>query len=335
MWISMMLFSWASATNCARIYNETSRQLQTGSPPVAWPFNLSVTSSQVYEAFTLLSLLEDCQLQKSTLVVPHKGSLHGMNRFAEAVRSRNERLRLCSQPELFHYCNKCTRFYSGKYFELELECVILQANKYPIVLWTALQRKVSVVVIDGVCVGHPCCGVPNCKIPLKTNRDRFCPVHDSQNRICAVVECRNPVIPGSKVCHLAEHQETEKMHNDQGQSRFQLRERLKRAQIACPNDSASISADSELDLETNLDDSLLDDPVDRNGEVEFDLTQDGHAIPTSVGTTTASRKLRAHFGRKRTHNEQLFVAPCGIIIARETFYHSEAPSSVVVSLHIQ
>jgi len=109
----MMLFSWSSATNCAQIYNETSRQVQSGLPSVPWPFKLSVTSSQVLDAFTLLSLLEDSKSQNSTLVVPHKGSLDGANRFTDVVRTRNERLRLCSQPELFHYCSKCTRFYPG------------------------------------------------------------------------------------------------------------------------------------------------------------------------------------------------------------------------------
>jgi hypothetical protein len=44
------------------------------------------------------------------------------------------------------------------------------------------------------------------------------------------------------------------------------------------------------------------------------------------------KSLRAQFGRKRTHNEQLFVAPCGMIIARETFFHAEAIYSVIVSL---
>ena len=77
-------------------------------------------------------------------------------------------------------------------------------------------------------------------------------------------------------------------------------------------------------------DDRLDDPVDDNGEVEFDLTQDGHPIPTPVNVPTTSPKLCTQFGWKCTHNEQLFIAPCSIIIARETFYHSEAPSSVIV-----
>ena len=195
-----------------------------------------------------------------------------------------------------------------------------------------LQRKVSVVVIDGVCIGHPCCGIPNCKIPLKLNWDRFCSIHTIQNNVCAINNCRNPVLSGSKVCHISTHQEAERIHNNQGQSRFQLRERLQHARIACPNNS---TASTELLTNTaNLDDLDSDDLVDSNGEVEFDLLPDGHAIPSSTtpSSTTSDipalltpRKLRAQFGRKSTHNKQLFVAPCGIIVARKTFFHSEAP----------
>lgn len=43
-----------------------------------------------------------------------------------------------------------------------------------------------------------------------------------------------------------------------------------------------------------------------------------------------SRSLRAMFGRRRTHNEQLIVRPCGIIIRRETFYGSETVRQVLV-----
>jgi hypothetical protein len=43
-------------------------------------------------------------------------------------------------------------------------------------------------------------------------------------------------------------------------------------------------------------DDRLDDPVDDNGEVEFDLTQDGHPIPTPVNVPTTSPKLCTQFG---------------------------------------
>jgi hypothetical protein len=106
-WISMMLLAWTSATNCARMFNMS---IADDDLP-AWQFNLSLTSEHVFDGFTILCLLEDCLSQKRTLVVPHGGAAR--DRFSEAVRLRNKRFRLCSQPELFHHCKKCTRTYKG------------------------------------------------------------------------------------------------------------------------------------------------------------------------------------------------------------------------------
>lgn len=114
MWIAMMLLSWTSATNCARIYNMVFSSYSINWNLAGWQFNLEVTSDQVYNSFTIISLLEDCQLQKATLVVPHGGP--AKERFTEAVRGRNNRFRLSSQPALFHYCKKCTRFYAGMFY---------------------------------------------------------------------------------------------------------------------------------------------------------------------------------------------------------------------------
>lgn len=41
-------------------------------------------------------------------------------------------------------------------------------------------------------------------------------------------------------------------------------------------------------------------------------------------------KLFARFGRRRTHNEQLLVHPCEVILSRATFYGSEAINAVKV-----
>lgn len=190
--------------------------------------------------------------------------------------------------------------------------------------------------MDGVCIGHPCCGIAHCKVPLNSNRDRFCPAHSSENRICAVVDCARPVASGSKVCDLVEHQQVETMHHMQGKSRFQLKEKLKRAQLAAhPRDPLPL-IDSQFLNPNEVVDEVTDEPdlepVDHNGEVQFELMPDGQTVPITTDVSTIHRKLRVQFGRKRTHNEQLFVAPCGIIVARETFYHSEAPSAVVVSV---
>lgn len=55
-------------------------------------------------------------------------------------------------------------------------------------------------------------------------------------------------------------------------------------------------------------------------------------VPLQAPST--KKKICAQFGRSRTHNEQILVAPCGIIIARETFYHAESITAVVVCANI-
>ena len=109
-WINMMLLSWTSATNCARIYNLTFQNSALHLQD-KWQFNLEVTSDQVYNAFTLLSLLKDCGNQKAILTVPH--TRLAKNWFTGAVQMHNNCLCLCAQPELFHYCLKCTQFFPG------------------------------------------------------------------------------------------------------------------------------------------------------------------------------------------------------------------------------
>jgi hypothetical protein len=47
-----------------------------------------------------------------------------------------------------------------------------------------------------------------------------------------------------------------------------------------------------------------------------------------------NRKVRAFWGRKQTHNEQLLVNPCGVIVACKTFFHSESVTQAKVSLFL-
>src|SRR5258708_1894288 len=79
--------------------------------------------------------------------------------------------------------------------------------------------------------------------------------------------------------------------------------------IASPNDALG----ADIVDASNL--------VDGEDVVEaFDVAQDGRALPAE--DPTRRPKIRAQFGRRRTHNEQLIVAPCGMIIAREFFFSS-------------
>lgn len=252
----------------------------------------------------ILSLLEDCHGRQQTLVVPHDGTQK--NRFIEAVHARNLRFRLYSQPEIRHYCKKCVRFYHGP-------------NEN-------ISHMVSVVVIDGVTVGHPCCAVHNCHRPLASNRHRFCPQDAIQyDTICAIVGCDNPIVAGSLTCANPSHQDVERIHHDRGQARFQLQERLQRARVAHPN---------IMDVEDRDPSELVDEDLEEEFEVQVNDTQ-GTESTNQQTQPQQLKKLRAQFGRKRTHNEQVIVAPCGMIFARETFYGAEGVASVVVSTFIR
>jgi len=59
------------------------------------------------------------------------------------------------------------------------------------------------------------------------------------------------------------------------------------------------------------------------------------ASPTPTGGAIGGKKrLSARFGRKRTHNEQILVSPCGMILARDTFFGAEAIATCAVSRFI-
>ena len=115
-----------------------------------------------------------------------------------------------------------------------------------------------------------------------------------------------------------DHIEAERIYLQRSQARFQLKDRLERARVAHPSDSIA--------EERTLDD-VVDDEVEQDIEVAA-------AIQNDVRDSNSRRKkLRAQFGQKRTHNEQLIVAPCGIILARQTFYGAEGVSSVAVKFN--
>ena len=253
-----------------------------------------VTSDHVWDGFMLLALLEDCQRRLTRLLLPHTGAQK--DRFKEAIHARNVRFRLYSQPTRRHHCSKCLRLFP------------LPNGGY---------RKVWVVVVDGITIGHPCCAVHNCFNPLASNRHRFCPYHTSTHgHICAVVGCNSPVTNDSLVCAEASHKEVERIRCERGQARFQLQQRLQRARVAYPNNSAA-------------DDTALADLIDDEASDEtFSVAVEPTTLPAAIGVQRKS--IRAQFGRKCTHNEQIIVCPCGIIIARETFFGAEGVASVAV-----
>ena len=84
-----------------------------------------------------------------------------------------------------------------------------------------------------------------------------------------------------------------------------------------PGDSADL-----VDGTTLVDQSTLP-------EASSGATDDGDTC--NGKPETGNRNTKARFGRRWTHNEELCVASCGVILGRATFYGSEAPNGVWVS----
>ncbi|KAG2361117.1 hypothetical protein BDR07DRAFT_1187035, partial [Suillus spraguei] len=70
-WINLMQIP-VSTTNCAHLYNEA--QAQCENVTCEWQFNMTVTTEEVWDAFTVLALLDNHQLQNTSLCVPHGNS---------------------------------------------------------------------------------------------------------------------------------------------------------------------------------------------------------------------------------------------------------------------
>jgi hypothetical protein len=207
------------------------------------------------------------------------------------------------------------------------------------------------VVTDGTALGHPCCGVFCCTDDLENNRHRFCRKHDSQHGICAIVDCNEPVQeravgPHSKACGKAEHQKMERLNFEKGNAAFTLTEHLQKrgasysTNVLMPHQTITQEVEEEH-LEEDLDEDNTWFEADRDGNIKIFTEPDPGTTAGGIDdeepgpcpaakSELGNRKLKAQFGRRRTHSEQLLVRPCGVIVARATFFGAEAVSNVLV-----
>ncbi|RPD69138.1 hypothetical protein L226DRAFT_548234 [Lentinus tigrinus ALCF2SS1-7] len=159
---------------------------------------------------------------------------------------------------------------------------------------------IRATVMDGITIGRPCCKVHDCQEPLPSQRSRFCATHSSKNDDCAVVGCTGKVTAGFQTCQDPSHRTLEDPTNRS--SLFVLRRRLERLR------TASLEGDGNA-----VTDELVD--IDADGECPS-KSDEGNTKP------------HARFGRWRTHNEQLVVVTCGIILGRATMFGSEGIDGV-------
>lgn len=165
-------------------------------------------------------------------------------------------------------------------------------------------------VCDGVCLGHPCCGEHDCQHPLQSQHAHFCNLHSSQNDICAITTCSHPVDLGFQTCSIPEHWQLEDVGAEEHCAMFQLCKCLE-----CINTS------HVEDLLLSM--STATPATDEEVEIDDQGTCEGKS---SEGNT----KPRARFGCCQTHNEQLCVTTCGVILGHATFFGSEGIYGVLV-----
>ena len=120
---------------------------------------------------------------------------------------------------------------------------------------------------------------------------------------------------------MKEHRELEDFNATCNKAMFQLKQRLARLKTSQPRDSIPDA------LPTSGPAGIFATTPATFDDEEVVLDKDGIC---DGKPEEGNKTLRARFGRKRTHNEELCVASCGVILGRATFYGSEAPNGVQV-----
>lgn len=174
----------------------------------------------------------------------------------------------------------------------------------------SLTDRFSAGVTDGVTVGHPCCTVHNCKIPLHKQSHRFCPSHAALEDVCCIKGCDKQAGPGFKTCDDSPHRAYELDKGASNKGMRELRRRLRLAGINVPDDSVILDIEPEPVLESTS------------------APAAATPLPQNVSSMP---KVSGRLSRRWTHNEQLYVRCCGVITSRATLYGAEALTGVAVS----
>ncbi|KAF5310506.1 hypothetical protein D9758_018940 [Tetrapyrgos nigripes] len=216
-------------------------------------------------------------------------TINQAERFNNAMLSMNEYINVQGQLEVNHRCEKCVRCWINE---------------------TGNEQEIFAV-------------------PLSTTKVTFCTTHFAEENRCRVNGCTALVTQGSKTCSNLEHKAAERKYKEAGQSIFQLKRRSERAHQRYGVSDSGWNEGEDMDSGNGMRRRARQRyGVSDSGWNEGEDMDSGNGIEVEIIQEGQKSKVRGWFGRKRTHNEQLIIAPCGIILARETFYHSEAFSLV-------
>lgn len=220
--------------------------------------------------------------------------------------------------------------------------------------------RLTACVMDGVTVGHPRCNKAHCTERLQSTRDRFCRTHSELSHRCAMDGCTHAATTGFRTCEDATHRGYELEKRAKGQAVFRLRRRAEKAAAmalerasgvvdSSTEDGALGHADVPADTDELDDLEVLEEleevlrtavPVGSEEVLDSaevaDILSSTPRVHHSQASKPAEKKaqstrLKTTMYRKWTHNEQLMVRCCGIILSRATFYESEGPANALVS----
>ena len=218
---------------------------------------------------------------------------------------------------------------------------------------TVSSGGVRSVVTDGVGIGHPCCGIHDCKEPIvRSKGSRYCALHSDLEQQCAIIECTLPRDEGFRTCSAPAHRRLDDILRLENTAMFQLKNRLDRlntlqshkaifstvltvtenqadeaSRVVHPLDTTCEEPDSAVNYNQSMD-SNTEFPVTIGAE---DTNIRSDAVECDAKSSEGNKKIRALLGRRRTHNEEFAVASCGMILGRATFFGSEAVNGVLVS----
>ena len=128
---------------------------------------------------------------------------------------------------------------------------------------------------------------------------------------CAADGCSEPAEEGYSTCSDRVHREAENEKRKAAPAYQDLQRRLRKGNVPTTSRRSFKPMTDAQDLEEYNEDASSDSPVD----------------PSS---STLSKGPKVRLTRKYTHNEQLFIYSCGIIVSRGTLFSAEGILAVKV-----
>ncbi|KAF8585415.1 hypothetical protein K439DRAFT_1646619 [Ramaria rubella] len=229
------------------------------------------------------------------LILPHDTASQRLHLELE-LAAQNRAMEGFGQESYTHACHLCCLFYKDE----EGQLVKLQA-----------------VVSDGITIGHPCCGIHDCKVPLaNVSQDIYCPTHLGYESKCVVTTCGSALEACFLTCEVTSHRALERAYQEKGSAFVQMHEKI---QTQGGGGQGSQGAAGGTGKGPN--DAIMLEG-DATGASDVSVTASDEKAPQG------NRCMQVQFCQRHTHNEQLIIRPCGVIVSRAILFSLEAVSAV-------